>query len=745
MMRIVRTVMRLGVALAVVSILLLTLLVGAPQMLRRSLIAVGGPAATLAKSLIPPPLPEVELYGDVKWLDQGWDSAVRNEFHKTSQGTATLPVPYDWFMTLETPELRLISGPSLISEPDFLARLGFIPTKAIGPGETGTALPVGFAVLPAGIDPSTGEAHPVMLGFTCAACHTGAVRIGKQTLAFDGGPAMIDLGKLEQITGLSIIYTNALPWRASAFADRVLGRGPALAPEEKTARKRAILTMLDRLAGDMLNRIKAERSILDLRGEGHAVEGAGRLDALNRIGNQVFFENLVRAGEWASFDAAHDPRARNFAAISAPVSFPHIWNVSWFLWAQYDASIFNESIRNVGEALGVRALINMTSPASGLFRSSVRVKAIDELETMLSAKRDHPAFSPALGRFPGLRSPRWEEARKSLGLSEKDSTGDRALVSRGRELYVENCYECHRGPVADPEFEQKYGDLSLWKSTGQSAGERHVEWHEVGGRNYLNVVQKPVNVMGTDPAQSRILANRNVYLPSELGLDPAKELADACGAKARRNHSGEADAKVAATLDKCRIPLEGTASSAPFSLALMAVVARAENAWFAESKLSPAEAEAIRGPRPNMPNPASNRFFPFPGTDKAQLVSEPHYRARPLNGVWATAPFLHNGSVPTLMDLLLPQHKRTRQFCVGTRNFDPKTVGLGGVEPGRQEAVQCPPGEEVFDTDLPGNSRLGHSFEAEPTSDRRSWSGGIIGRKLKPDEREALIAYIKTL
>jgi hypothetical protein len=52
------------------------------------------------------------------------------------------------------------------------------------------------------------------------------------------------------------------------------------------------------------------------------------------------------------------------------------------------------------------------------------------------------------------------------------------------------------------------------------------------------------------------------------------------------------------------------------------------------------------------------------------------YKFRPLTGIWATAPYLHNGSVPTLYDLLLPPSDRPTSFYVGTREFDPVKVGF---------------------------------------------------------------------
>jgi hypothetical protein len=52
------------------------------------------------------------------------------------------------------------------------------------------------------------------------------------------------------------------------------------------------------------------------------------------------------------------------------------------------------------------------------------------------------------------------------------------------------------------------------------------------------------------------------------------------------------------------------------------------------------------------------------------------YAARPLYGIWAAAPYLHNGSVPTLYDLLLPPAQRPKTFALGGRDYDPVKVGF---------------------------------------------------------------------
>jgi hypothetical protein len=80
------------------------------------------------------------------------------------------------------------------------------------------------------------------------------------------------------------------------------------------------------------------------------------------------------------------------------------------------------------------------------------------------------------------------------------------------------------------------------------------------------------------------------------------------------------------------------------------------------------------------------------------------YKARPLNGVWATAPYLHNGSIPNIVELLKPANKRVSIFCVGSRKFDSKTLGFES-----QKDVDKNCGNNFkFDTKVAGNHNTGH-------------------------------------
>lgn len=106
------------------------------------------------------------------------------------------------------------------------------------------------------------------------------------------------------------------------------------------------------------------------------------------------------------------------------------------------------------------------------------------------------------------------------------------------------------------------------------------------------------------------------------------------------------------------------------------------------------------------------------------------YKARPLAGVWATAPFLHNGSVPSIYQLLSPQDERATTFYKGTFEYDPRHLGY------RTEAFT---NGFMFDTRITGNHNSGHEFRAGKRGN------GVIGRLLRPEERWALLEYLKVL
>jgi mono/diheme cytochrome c family protein len=110
---------------------------------------------------------------------------------------------------------------------------------------------------------------------------------------------------------------------------------------------------------------------------------------------------------------------------------------------------------------------------------------------------------------------------------------------------------------------------------------------------------------------------------------------------------------------------------------------------------------------------------------KSKLQPNKGYVCPPLDGIWATAPYLHNGSVPTLDDLLKSSQRPaffSRNFDNGL-DFDPVKVGWNyKVETAKSNV-------KTYDTSLYGYGNGGHTY----------------GDKLTDDERKAVIEYLKTL
>ncbi len=118
-------------------------------------------------------------------------------------------------------------------------------------------------------------------------------------------------------------------------------------------------------------------------------------------------------------------------------------------------------------------------------------------------------------------------------------------------------------------------------------------------------------------------------------------------------------------------------------------------------------------------------------SDQAGMDADPvvwratgQYMARKLNGIWATAPYLHNGSVPTLYHMLHPD-ERPAKFFVGNREYDAAKIGY------QSETAVANVNIWVYDTTKPGNSNIGHS-------------GAQFGTTLAEDQKAELLEYLKT-
>ena len=119
----------------------------------------------------------------------------------------------------------------------------------------------------------------------------------------------------------------------------------------------------------------------------------------------------------------------------------------------------------------------------------------------------------------------------------------------------------------------------------------------------------------------------------------------------------------------------------------------------------------------------ANRAVRSLGIVRPDLVKQEGYASPPLDGLWMRAPYLHNGSVPTLRDLLLPDAERPKAFYRGYDVYDPVNVGF----------VTAGPDAERYgwkeDTAERGNGNQGHNY----------------GTALTASDRDALLEYLKTL
>ena len=701
-------------------------------------------------------IPALEPVDEYVWLDQGWGSgqnaALRQRYYYTAQGTA-MPqgssagaVRYSWFVNLELPLSQ-----ERFAAPAHMRKYRFIVDPEPSP-DNPYQLPVGFT---RHFDPAIGED---VLDISCAACHTGEIHVTRggrtRAIRIDGGPAMhaftdMQPGNFAPVLLGSLMDTWANPWKFDRFAKNVLGAGyPAARPRLRKALRATITAML----GAGQNN--------PLRGLYPVHEGFGRTDALGRIGNTAFGDHLSKS---------------NYQIGDAPVSYPYLWNIWKFDWVQYNGSVAQPLARNVGEALGVGAVTPLQDaagapvPPGARYRSSVDIAGLVRIEHALQM----------------LRPPAWPE--DLLGAI------DHARADRGEVLFRQHCQECHGPHVAESARQQATAPLKpsndlSWRieviplehigtdpnaamgfikrrydlsATGLSSEDLQRALRPLLTRSLLRDVRFRLREVvrlrgdgGAPPGDLPALlaaypdpdaaATPVVPLESFAAIDAAlvallpapPSVPDAaappadvydCGLKCHsaillwdvregRNHI---DRRLAA-LDVGKLS-EG--------LALNLVGILVKNRFYADNNIDRVTQQCIEG---------------FGAIDLPQEIAG--YKPRPLAGVWATPPFLHNGSVPTLYQMLLPPERRDRKFFVGRREFDPLHVGFVTQPDADGDADGF-----WLDTTLAGNHNTGHAFSADAATWKKHLEDpranplphGVIGPEFTDEQRYDLVEYLK--
>jgi mono/diheme cytochrome c family protein len=623
-----------------------------------------------------------EHVDDVIYADQGWgagvEAAARQVFYYTPQGAGLKDVRYSWFVHLEMP-----LGRQRFADPEVLRRYGFLVDSATDGNPD--QLPVGFS------KHFDRQLNEELLDITCAACHTGQVNVtrdGRTTaLRIDGGSALhaftdSSFGHFVPTMLSSMMSTLVNPFKFNRFARKVLG--PAY-PKGKMQLRLQLLDVLKQLGA------------MGLTEKWHGLvpteEGYGRTDALTRIANTVFADHLDSA---------------NYEVGDAPVNYPPVWNIWKFDWVQYNASVSQPMARNIGESMGTGAkyaLLNRYGgplPPEQRFRSSALLENLHKIELTLRT----------------LQPPVWPE----------DIFGavDRARAERGRELFDQNCVKCH-GPfnaspelklrnsplktAADPEWIVRtvcVGDIGTDPNTAENFVRASVDLTKSGltAADLRRVARPPLE------AQK---ARDTVYLAGEIARlkalpqqtpYAAKQIADL---EARLAGLGASIEQALSKIDPKKVPVGA-------ALSYVGTMIR-EKAYTDHG--IPLDQQPI--------------YDGFGSLDLPQIVNA--YKPRPLAGMWATPPYLHNGSVPTIYDLLSPVEERPRTFRVGSREYDTEKLGL------KQPAS----GYWLFDTSKDGNHNTGHEFSREyvKAEDNDPPKNGRIGPYLPPEDRLAIIEYLK--
>ena len=121
---------------------------------------------------------------------------------------------------------------------------------------------------------------------------------------------------------------------------------------------------------------------------------------------------------------------------------------------------------------------------------------------------------------------------------------------------------------------------------------------------------------------------------------------------------------------------------------------------------------------------AANQYSLFPASPYrfTRFRKTGGYANQPLDGIWARTPYLHNGSVPTLRDLLEPPERRPAVFYRGYDVYDGRRVGFVS-DVAEADGIRF----SRYDTSVPGNANGGHGY----------------GTTLSDDDKQAIVEYLK--
>jgi mono/diheme cytochrome c family protein len=355
----------------------------------------------------------------------------------------------------------------------------------------------------------------------------------------------------------------------------------------------------------------------------------------------------------------------NLAVADAPVSYPFLWNAS-----RQDKTQWNGAVPN---GLYINAIGRNAGEVLGVFADFTPKRQL--LPPFVNYSKSSIKFvnlQQAEEKIAMLTPPAWPFDLKQ------------DLVDKGRVLYARECGSCH---------EEKRLPEGKWLT--------------------------PVQAVGTDPKMFDNAQNRT----SQTGI---------LAGQLSPNPPGSKLANPAATNDVLATTVVNALFQDAFPPLPRFPNPKTSGVWQAIGKdlavllpeLQNAPLSTLLRDRAIIENVRTHirdrlgNMFKVPGEARA-------YESRVLHGVWATAPYLHNGSVPNLWELLTPPAQRKPFFMVGSKTYDAVNVGYVTDESPYKDGKLVVGGADV----QPGNSNVGHDY----------------GTTLSDDEKWQLIEYLKQL
>jgi cytochrome c5 len=563
--------------------------------------------------------------------------------------------------------LEQASGTAKFSDPVNMNRYRYLPQKPTTLNPDGLA--IGFTKGNAKANEAYGEISQDWLGMTCAACHTGQVEFNGAKYLIDGAPTMGDFEGLARDLVAAMKATLNDEAKFERFALGVIA--------DSRARQNGGTGDRNQLR-DQLKQIVAIRDTWNERNQGTSDYGHGRLDAIGAIFNETAATGLGKPG--------------NVSPADAPVSYPFIWDTPQHDKVQWNGSVTNAGPgslgRNVGEVLGVFGALSLNTNLLSRtgHASSINIGNLARLE----------------GLMWQLQSPLWSDT----GLPAIDPV----LAESGREVFKEFCRRCHRDiDRSDPDRRIKARMFPVVNPKNPD-DPNALATDITMAKNFLTKTAEARRLTGRFTRYWGVLSDFEVFERQERDKTlKAKILGySVIGAITRSFFDNPKD-----TLKALKV------GQPPDVVAVLDDAARHLSDKVDKASIRKFLKEMGREIKEPKLDPNKSVCFP----DGILLC----YKARPLNGIWATAPYLHNGSVRTMRQLLLPADQRNENnettFKVGTREFDPVDMGFKNE------------GAFTLDTTLPGNSNAGHD-------------GPLYGNDvLAKDEvrMDALLEYLKTL